>query len=565
MLNSEVKFTELPKLEKPRSRFDMSFSHKTTCNAGELIPVMCSEVYPGDTVTIDFSHVTRMTTPITPVMDNAYMDVYSFFVPNRLVWEHWNEFNGENDSPWKQTIEYEIPQITPPTGGWESTSLAARLGYPVYVDGSQYTQGKTLSYNHLPIRGYCKIWSDWFRDENLKSCAYFPTGDATTTGQTQAAASDYVTDACKGGMLLKVAKPHDYFTSCLPEPSKGPDVSIPLGTKAPVTSRYGSTPYNDATSLAWRNAASGNLIQTTNDLITEGTQISGNWYNATKLGPTYSGTSSTWLQPDNLWADLSNATGATINQLRQAYAIQRFYEAQARGGSRYIEYVQNIFGVISPDARQQRSEFIGGRRFPINMDQVLQTSSTDQETPQGNTAAFSCTVNADNLATYSSTEHGYIFTLLCIRTTHSYQQGVSKHLLRKKFTDYYVPQFAHLGEMPVFNSQIYAQGKGKDDEVFGYQEAWAELRYEPNRISGQLMSQSKDSQGNANSLDIWHYADYYNALPTLGSAWIDETPNNIQRTLAVSGESQFIIDTYFKNVWTRILPLYSVPGLGDHY
>lgn len=548
--NQETKFSEIPNLEKPRSRFDRSFDHKTSINTGELIPIMVSECYPGDTITSDFSHVTRMTTPITPVMDNCYMDVYAFFVPNRLVWDNWQMFWGENDSPWKQTVQKTIPQLTSPSGGWDSGSLADYMGIPPYVDN--------LSVNALPFRAYCKIWSDWFRDENLKNAKYFPTGDATVTGVKRYNGSpDEVNDPYRGGKPAMVAKPHDYFTSALPEPQKGPDVSVPLGASAPVFTGPDQI-YKDNSPLRWRYSINGTSAVTQGSI---GLDSSGDTSHGNDTFTPYYGA----LQPSNLYADLSLATASTINQLRQAYAVQRFYEAQARGGSRYIEFIQNIFGVTSPDARQQRSEFCGGKRFPINMDQCLQTSSTDTTSPQGNTAAWSCTVNADNLATYTATEHGFFMVLCCIRTTHSYQQGIEKFWSRKLWTDFYVPQFAHLGEQAIYEKEIYAQGNSTDDTVFGYQEAWADLRYQPNRISGQLRSTSKDSGGSPNSLDIWHYGDYYTSTPLLSGTWIDETQSNIQRTLAVQSESQFICDFYFKNIWTRILPLYSVPGLGDHY
>ena len=547
MNNSEIHFSQIPIVEKQRSRFDRSSEHKTTINTGDLVPFSVDEVLPGDSITIDFSHVTRMTTPIAPVMDESALDVYAFFVPCRLLWKHWKEFWGENNlTHWEQPTEYEIPQIEAPSGGWNVLSLADYMGIPIGIDN--------ISVNHLPFRGYVKIVNDWFRDENLKDPCYMTDDETTLTGKNKGVGYDYVTDIELGAAPFKVAKWHDYFTSALLEPQKGPDVSIPLGVTAPIIGvEPSSLPsgYSYSSTLADKNIS---FLESSGDTI----------YIADANDNTKRLQAATGIA---LATDLSEATASTINQLRQAFAVQRFYEAQARGGSRYIEFIKNIFGVTSPDARQQRSEYLGGKRFPINMDQVLQTSSTDATSPQGNTSAFSCTVNSDNLCTYSATEHGYLFVLGCIRTNHSYQQGIEKMWNRKKWTDFYVPQFANLGEMPILNKEIYAQGdtvvdtNGNiiDNQVFGYQEAWAEYRYKPNRISGKLRSTA------SGTLDIWHYGDKYNSLPKLSSDWIDETEANMQRTLAVQNEPQFICDTYCKSTWTRIMPLYSVPGLLDHH
>ena len=549
MYDNTKYFEDIPAVEKPRSRFERSCGHKTTFDTGQLIPIYVDEVLPGDTASLDIAHVTRMTTPIVPVMDNACMDIYAFFCPNRLLWDHWKEFCGENNSThWEQPVQYEIPQIESPASGFDVGSLADYMGIPTGIAG--------LSVNHLPFRMYCKVFNDWFRDENLKDPIMFNTDETTLTGINKGANYDYVTDTQLGAYPVNAAKFHDYFTSALPEPQKGPDVFVPLGNSAPIvgaTNPDAPSSYPTDTDLVGKNLAMfdyGSTPATAHLNLYDGSSAQ---------------SSSTSLA---LVADLQNATGATINQLRQAFAIQRFYEALARGGSRYTEFVRNIFGVVSPDARQQRSEFLGARRFQINMDQVLQTSSTDAVTPQGNTAAFSCTVNADDLFTYSATEHGFIMILAVIRTTHTYQYGLEKMWNRKKFTDLYVPQFANLGEMPILNKEIYAQGSSVtdpntgdivDEEVFGYQEAWAEYRYKPNRISGKLRSQA------SGSLDVWTYADKYTQLPMLSSDWIDETKDNLQRSLAVQTEPQFVADFYFKSTWTRVMPVYSVPGLLDHH
>ena len=546
MNNSEIHFSQIPHVEKQRSRFDRSAEYKTTLNTGDLIPVSWDEVLPGDTITMDFSHVTRMTTPIAPVMDEAALDVMAFFVPTRLIWDHWREFWGENRlTHWEQPVEYEIPQIEAPQGGWNVGSLADYMGLPTGIDN--------ISVSHLPFRAYVQIVNDWYRDENLKDPCHMTTDETTLTGVNKENNYDYVTDIELGAAPYKAAKWHDYFTSALLEPQKGPDVSIPLGKKAPINYGESLIP-TDTTDTDLLDKPVALLAHANTDYLMGNT-------NETNYQTMTAG------KANSLYADLSEASAATINQLRQAFAVQRFLEAQSRGGSRYIEFIKNIFGVTSPDARQQRAEYLGGKRYQINMDQVLQTSSTDLTSPQGNTAAFSCTINSSDLCTYSATEHGYIFVLAVIRTNHSYQQGINKAWSRKKWTDFYVPQFANLGEMPILNKEIYAQGSNvtdadgniEDEQVFGYQEAWADYRYKPNIVTGKLRSTA------SGTLDIWHYADYYKSLPKLSGEWIDETEANMQRTLAVQNEPQFIMDCYVKARWTRIMPLYSVPGLLDHH
>ncbi len=547
--NTESHFSVNPiNLDIQRSRFVRPSTHKTTFNAGNLIPIYVDEVLPGDTFKMNMSSVIRMSTPIYPVMDNANLDVYFFFVPNRLVWDHWKEFFGENNSThWEQPVEYEVPQITAPTGGWAKGTIADYMGIPTKIEN--------ISVQALPFRAYCKIWNDWFRDQNLKDPAMISMDETTTAG---ANTGDYVTNAEKGALPLKVAKYHDYFTAALPEPQKGPEVTIGgVGGYLPVITRADTT----------------NPTVTMNYAKTGGTDVVGNHVYAVMWNPTDGnkavtkawenpGSGYTEIAPNNLWADMSQGTATSINALRQAFAIQRLYEKNARGGTRYIEIIRAHFGVQSPDARQQRSEYLGGTRVPINMDQVVQTSNSGNGiTPQGNTAAYSLTAFNESMFTKSFTEHGYIIGLACIRTEHTYQQGIERFWSRKKMLDYYFPTLANLGEQAILNKEIYAQGNATDNEAFGYQEAWAEYRYKPSRVSGAMRSNYQTT------LDAWHYADKYTQQPILSSEWIDETSANIDRTLAVqsANEDQFIADFYFACEATRPMPLYSIPGLIDHH
>lgn len=553
--NTEMHFSQVPSIGLSRSKFDRSFDHKTTFNNGDLIPVYIDQtIMPGDTVKMRMSEVVRMLTPIAPVMDNAYLDTYFFFVPKRLIWDHFKRFMGENDTaPWTQTTEYTEPQITAPVNGWSAKTLADYFGYPTQVGGWKASA--------LPFRAYCLIWNEWFRDENLKNPVYVSTGDSDTTGKDYNAQNyDPVTDTECGAKPLKVAKMHDYFTSALPAAQKGPAVSVPLGDSAPIIftkpENYGQQYYPSA-------------INEKPVLLNQGSSFNAMTDEAT---PTYMTNASI----AGISADLSSAVGATVNQLRQAFAIQKFYERQARSGSRYIEVVKGHFDVTNPDFRVQRPEYLGGKRIPINMNQVIQTDKTQEYsiwdattsswttkdgTPQGNTAAYSVTSDTnEDLFTKSFTEHGILMGLICVRTDHSYQQGLNRQFSMKKFTDYYWPEFANLGEMAILNKEIYMSGTASDDEAaFGYQEAWANYRYFPNIITGEMRSNYSQS------LDIWHYGDDYSQLPSLGSDWIDEPTENMARTLAVQNHDQLFGDFYFGAIYTRPMPLYSVPGLIDHH
>lgn len=546
--NTNSRFALNPtRLDMSRSRFDRSSSYKTTFNVGELIPFYVDEVLPGDTFTIDTSKVVRMQTLLTPVMDNIYLDTYFFFVPNRLTWTHWRELMGENtQSAWLPEIEYSVPQITAPVGGWQVGTIADYMGIPTGVAG--------LSVNAMPIRAYALICNEWFRDENLTDPLNIPVTDATVTGSN---GDVYVTDVAKGGKPFKCAKYHDYFTSCLPAPQKGPDVTIPVGTLEPVPVYTGADHLDKVGDVSLHFGVPN--IPTANLNIASVTTNGGTPSVVSQL----QAGSTNLITPVNLWAQSAGvAQAATINQLRTAFQIQKMYERDARGGTRYIEILKSHFGVTSPDARLQRPEYLGGSRVPININQVVQSSGTPESgTPQGTTAAYSLTTDSHSEFTKSFVEHGFIIGLMVARYDHTYQQGLERFWSRKDRFDYYWPVFANLGEQAVLNKEIYAQGTDVDDEVFGYQEAWADYRYRPSRVTGEMRSSY------AQSLDVWHLADYYKQLPSLSDAWIREDSATLNRVLAVSDNvsAQLFCDIYVRCLATRPMPLYSIPGLIDHH
>lgn len=555
--NTELHFAENPtNIDMQRSKFVREMTHKTTFNAGDLIPIYVDDALPGDTIQMDMASCIRMSTPIYPVMDNAYIDTYFFSVPERLVWQHWKEFMGENTtSKWEQEVEYQMPQIKAPAGGWAKGTIADYMGVPTKVEN--------LSIRADYFRAYCLIWNEWFRDQNLKDPAHINLDDATITGSN---GSTYQTDAQLGGMPLKAAKYADYFTTALPTPQKGQAVIAPLGTG--IAKVYTGNEFNlgpNAKSLIWHDietdAISSNFYKSL--LYTYGTKNENAYEGKTYAVETdqFDSRPNSEIAPANLYAKLENSAGININELRQAFAVQRWYEKAARGGTRYTETILTHFGVTSPDSRMQRPEYLGGKRWRVNMDQVLQTSSTNATSPQGNTAAYSLTCDNSSLFTHSCTEHCIIMGLMVIRTDHTYQQGLARKFNRKSIFDFYWPSFANLGEQAILNKEIYAQGTEADDEVFGYQEAWAEYRYSPSRVSGAFRSNYDQP------LDAWHYADYYTKQPILSSEWIDETRANINRTIAVQDEleDQFIGDILFKAEWTRPMPIYSIPGLIDHH
>lgn len=549
-----------------RSTFDRSHSLKTSFNVGDIVPFFVDEVLPGDTFNVDTSKVVRLQTLLTPVMDNIYLDTYFFFVPNRLTWSHWKQFNGENtESAWIPQTEYEIPQITAPaSGGWSVGTIADYLGVPTGVPN--------LSVSALPFRAYALVMNEWFRDENLSDPLVVPVDDATVAGVNT---GTFVTDVCKGGLPYKAAKYHDYFTSCLPSPQKGPDVTIPVAAAGsmPVVPRSDSVvSFLDGTLAQIGRADTGAVFATSGSSSTPAPYFARNISRGFDAASddsinSYSGPAVF----TNLWAvGDGNAAAATINQLRMAFQIQKLYEKDARGGSRYIEILKSHFGVTSPDARLQRPEYLGGNRVPININQVVQQSATASgETAQGTVTGMSVTTDTHSDFTKSFTEHGFVIGVMVARYDHTYQQGLERFWSRKDRFDYYWPVFANIGEQAVKNKEIFAQGPGVkdsagsviDDQVFGYQEAWADYRYKPSRVTGEMRSQY------AQSLDVWHLADDYTALPALSDSWIREDKTNVDRVLAVTSSvsNQLFADIYIKNRTTRPMPMYSIPGLIDHH
>lgn len=565
---TEAHFSHLPQIDIKRSKFNRPITHKTTMNAAQIIPIYIdSDIMPGDTVQINMGAVIRESTPIAPVMDNAYVDIMGFFCPHRLVWEHFKEFWGENTlTAWESEIEYEIPTVKAPETGWEKGSLADYFGIPTKIGGPTEENPNGLEVNALPGRAYCKIYDDWFRDTALQDGVMFNLDETTLTGKNGSDADyDKITDTQLLAAPLKACKYHDRYTSALPEPQYGPTVQLPIAPDA-VAGVFTGRDENDKS--IFPTFESGGVEHQYN-LRMRGNEnwasLSGtNWNlgtNSTMFGANTvsAGTPGVNVFPTNLYADLSSINSSiTIQELRQSIALQEFYEALARGGNRYIEIIKAIFNVDSSDARLQRSEYLGGLRRPINMDQVLQTSGTASEpTPLGNTGAFSMTALREYIFDKSFEEHGTLMIMAIIRTDHTYQQGLHPMWSRRKREHFYNPYFANLGEQAIKNKEIYCQGNSTDEEVFGYQEAWSEYRYGQSMVTGAMRSNYDQS------LDIWHYADYYESLPTLSDEWIEETQKNIDRTIAVQSdlENQFICDFYFDANYIRPMPVYSVPGI----
>lgn len=542
-------------IERPRSRFDRSSSVKTSFNVGDLVPFYLDEVLPGDTFDIETSFVTRLQTLITPPMDDLFLDMYYFYVPSRLCWSHWKEFMGESADAWTSDVTYQVPQLIYEASDKKplQKSLLDYFGVPVNPSG-------VLSISRLPINAYNLIWNEWFRDENLQDAILVDTDDGDVRFDAN--------NSAKGGKLLKVNKLHDYFTSVLPEPQKGDDVTIsslfgdiPIVTRdAPVVS--GKKPammmYNiNGGSLEPNKTVSPVMVGLAPKLPSRPNNVSGFGYDRSQTGEITEDNYGLFY-PNNLVGDTSSADALTVNSLRLAFATQQMLETDARSGSRYIELLRGHFGVISPDGRLQRPELLSANRTRINVHQIVQQSESGQ-TPLGTTAAMSLTNNTDNSFVKSFTEHGFVIGLMCARYNHTYQQGLNRMWSRKDRLDYYFPILANIGEQPVYTREIYYDndGFGSLDDVFGYQEAWADYRYKPSIVTGEMRS------GIDKSLQSWHFADYYQQKPTLSASWIQEDKTNVDRTLAVTSKvaDQIFGDFYIKNLTTRVMPVHSIPGL----
>lgn len=519
-------FSQIPHADIQRSTFKRNHGHKTTFSAGDLIPIYCDEALPGDTFSVNMSSVSRLLSPLQrPVMDNIFIDFFFFAVPNRLLWENWQRFMGEQDNP-ADSIDYLVPQLTSPGAGFAEGSIYDYMGLPIGVGD--------LDINTLHLRAYNLIWNQWFRDQNLQDSVDVPLDDGP--------------DADTDFTLLKRGKRHDYFTSCLPWPQKGDSVDLPLGDSAPITGlgmetqTYGEskTVYlTDGTSgQAWTDARGVHL---TNSM-------------AAQQDPNNTGY-------PNIRADLSNATAATINSLREAFQLQKMLERDARGGTRYTEILRSHFRVTSPDARLQRPEYLGGGSTPITVTPIAQTSASDSaavESPQGTLSATAYHQQSGIGWTKSFVEHSVILGLASVRCDLTYQNCINRMWSRQTKYDFYWPALAHLGEMSVLNKEIHADGSANDALVFGYQERWADYRYKPSQITGALRSQA------TTSLDVWHLSQDFSTLPVLNSSFIQENPP-INRIVAVTDEDTFLFDGYFAVKTTRPMPMYSVPGMIDHF
>ena len=554
--NNERHFNQIPEMKASRTRFNRDQTILTTFDSGKLIPFYVDEVLPGDTFNVNTSAIIRMTTPKYPVMDDAFIDFYYFYCPDRILWEDFKKFMGEVEiKPWMPENVKKVPQIE--IRGRDGTPLPDEKSVLDYM-GVPTKIKNTFYINALPIRAYVMIWNEFFRDENVENAAVWQNESVNVTykkySEEQETVENCLETAITGGNLLPVNKFHDYFTSCLPYPQRGPAVTLPMTGNAPIrlgkangeyigfagevemtigqtTKKTGSLTYTKATGAPEEKQA----MAFTGTEKTSGENGAGGW----------------------MYADLASITAATINELRNAVAVQQYYEALARGGSRYREQVQALWDVVISDKTVQVPEYLGGGRYRVNMNQIVQTSGqqTSSDTPIGETGAMSVTPINESSFTKSFEEHGFVIGVCCVRHSHSYQQGLERFWSRRDRLDYYVPQFANIGEQPVKKKEIMLTATQTDEETFGYQEAWADYRMKPNRVSGLMRSNA------TGTLDFWHYADNYSKVPTLSQEWMSEGKEEIARTVIVQDEPQFFGAIRVANKTTRRMPLYSVPGL----
>lgn len=578
-INVESHFAKVPSANIQRSILDRSHNHTTTFNVGDVVPILVDEILPGDSIKLDISSVVRLQTLLAPIFTNIFLDTYAFFVPNRIVWDHWKEFLGENNkSAWIDQTSYRVPRISSPEGGFEVGTLADYMGLPVL----QPWTASSVAVSALPFRAYAKIVNEFFRDQNLSDPLNIPTGDADQSGSN---GSNYINDVANGGKPFIAAKTFDAFTGALPAPQKGVAPKVPIEVNFPsgdypVYAKSELVNIEGYPPVATRNAGSGWPSSNSESALrgtllgfynNYGNQDPSDVYNLytgsgdANKSPRFSKNSDTGegFFPLNLWANLPEISAGgqaiDINTLRLAFQTQKFLERQARGGTRYVEVLLSHFGVRSPDASLQRPEYLGGHRTPINIHQVTNQAQTSSDF-LGDVGAMSVTSDVSPTIVKSFTEHGYLFVLAVARYKHSYSQGIERFWRRSSMYDFFWPVFSALGEQPVYQSELMFDGNNADT-VFGFQEAWYDYRYKQDYCT------SLQRPGVPNTLAYWNSADYYSEPPTLSDSWIREDKSNIDRNLAVSSSvsNQLLGDFFFKYLHTRPMPMYSIPGLIDHF